>query len=139
MCHTNRNEKKKLIEYGKGDILEIGVFEGLGTNMLYDMLCGPNNKITCIDPFPIFTKEQLSNSSNKIKNFDVLDTHKSFVENTKRFEKQLIVYKKFSYEVNLSYNSFYFIYVDGDHTTEGVYKDSLYAFELIVDGGNNII
>lgn len=116
-----------------GQLLEIGSFEGLGANILYEYLIkGTANRITCVDPFPFVRPFP---SRRKIREAVVIDTFGNFVFNTAHFSDQIRIYREFSNNVALERRYYSFIYVDGDHAMDSVYKDAIIAMKSATVGG----
>ena len=117
---------------------EIGCFEGRGTLLILDKLClNDNSKIYCIDHWRdeyVYNKSCLNFYDDKFKGqFD------RFLHNTHKYTDKIIMLRGLSddmwdkiqdKDVMLD-----FIYIDGDHSPESIYKDGVNAFKRAKNGG----
>lgn len=92
-------------------IAEIGSWKGRSTNAL---LTGCKGKVTAIDHF--------QGSDEKDKTHKAVGIYEQFVENTK-WANNLEVYKMSSEEASSKDEQFEMVFIDGEHTYEGVKKD----------------
>ena len=118
------------------NFLEIGSFEGQGTNYFIDnFLSGKNSRITCIDPWIKYGEASLA----KMNEWDDVmneSTYNIFCSNVKHNIDKIIIHRGFSIDILPQINDLYdFIYVDGDHSTEAVYKDAILSFEKLKING----
>lgn len=120
----------------EGKILEIGCYEGMTTELLATTF--PNVPIFCVDMWQDY-EENISGFKWK---FDGDKSYKRFITNTKNIERQLTVLRGDSHKILPALNQdpelvngFRFIYIDGDHTADGVYQDACHAFNLLTPGG----
>lgn len=132
---------------GKFDLcMEIGCFEGMTSNYIVDNLLNSNGKLLCVDPLTNnYLNENLSdiddkNNKNMWKYFD--GQYERFIENCKIHieNKKIELLRKNSSEckheiLNLYGSAFDFIYIDGDHRADPVYRDAIMSFELCKSGG----
>lgn len=111
--------------------LEIGSFEGLTSTYICNNLLNKDGRLICIDPL---TEEYLPGHEDNAMFTGQFDR---FTRNTKGYPIELI--RKRSLEAFtggfMDYR-FDFIYVDGDHTRDGVYLDGMNAFHLCKVGGH---
>ena len=118
------------------NFLEIGSFEGQGTNYFIDnFLSGKNSRITCIDPW-IKSGEASLAKMNEWDDVMNESTYNIFCSNVKHNIDKIIIHRGFSIDILPQINDLYdFIYVDGDHSTEAVYKDAILSFEKLKING----
>jgi hypothetical protein len=105
--------------------VEIGSFEGGGSILINNYLCNnKDSKLYCIDPFD----DQYVKGSEKMAfwNSACKGQLERFRDNTKDYPK-IIEFKGRSDDMiqKLENNSVDFVYIDGDHTPEQVYKDAV--------------
>jgi FkbM family methyltransferase len=125
------SEFKKNTEFLKGKVhlaLEIGCFEGLSSNHICDCLLNKDvdgSRLICVDPLTdIYLPDHKDNEMFK-------GQYERFIKNTKGQPIEL-VRKKSSEAYNyLSQYLFDFVYVDGDHTEEGVFMDAEFSFNVL--------
>lgn len=109
--------------------LEIGCFEGLTTNYICDNLLTEVGRIICIDPL---TDEYLPGHKD---NAMFVGQYERFIRNTHGRPVELIREKSREAHRKVKDLRFGFIYIDGDHTEEGVFMDGvLYWNQLREDG-----
>jgi FkbM family methyltransferase len=106
--------------------LEIGCFEGLTTNYICDNLLVEGGRIVCVDPL---TDEYLPGHKD---NEMFKGQYDRFIRNTAGRPVELIRKKSIDAYNQLKDLSFGLIYVDGDHTEEGVYQDAILYFERLL-------
>jgi FkbM family methyltransferase len=111
--------------------LEIGCFEGLTTNYICDNLLIEGGRIVCVDPL---TDEYLPGHKD---NEMFKGQYERFIRNTAGRPVELIRKKSIDAYEQLKDLRFGFIYVDGDHTEEGVFNDAVKYWNLLLDGFNN--
>jgi predicted O-methyltransferase YrrM len=120
-----------------GRMLEVGCYEGMTTNLMHKMF--PSNEIFSVD----FWQSYDENISGYPWHFDGEKTEQRFADNTKHIPKSLHrVLKGDSHKILPALtedpelnNSFGFIYVDGDHTANGVYEDAVHSWKLLAKNG----
>ena len=110
-------------------ILEIGSFEGCSSCFFSDyFLEHPSSFLHCVDPFSLSdTTTVLSTSTEQM--------FRTNISNSKQFEK-IKVYKMYSdeYFSSVQVPLFTFIYIDGSHEPEQIYKDLRNAFRHLESG-----
>ena len=116
--------------------LEIGSFEGMGTNyFINNFLNGANSTITCIDPWIEYSKATIV----KYQEYDHLINEKTydiFLKNTAANCSKIIIKRGLSKDILPTLtNTYDFIYVDGDHSREAVYLDAIQSFPHLKIGG----
>jgi predicted O-methyltransferase YrrM len=132
----------KGIEY----LLEIGCFEGLTSNYIVDHLLSDSGKLVCVDPLKdVYIEGDLDNEDTESneKEFSFFEGQfQRFLGNTeeKITDEKIILYRETSFSFYEKYSSEYlnkfdFIYIDGDHRPESVYKDAINCFSLCKEGG----
>jgi len=135
------NLKTSLKQIFKGEIsskmlcVEIGSFEGLGSIAINDYLCNNSESVLyCIDPFD--DEYVKGNKQTAFWNYACKGQKGRFYNNTKSYSK-IVPWQGYSDEmiVKLDDNSVDFVYIDGDHTPEQVYKDAINMFPKMKDGG----
>lgn len=114
------------------EILEIGCFEGLSTTYFIDnFLSKSDSKITCIDPFLLYSENDHITILNhvQIRNFFFNISKSAFPEKV----QYLGLTSDQFFEVNKKkYN---FIYLDGMHTKEQIPKDIINSWDsILIDG-----
>ena len=123
---------------GKPDVhfLEIGAFEGFGTNhFVTEFLTGPGSKITVIDPWIKYSES----TETKMVGWDGIineSTYDRFLHNTAENAEKIIVKRGLSSAILPTLQDEYdFIYVDGDHSESAVWKDATLSFPRLKTGG----
>lgn len=101
----------------KGDVLEIGSFKGKSTSYLYRAIEQTNDSLIVIDHFQgVIGKENIYGDFKDI-----------FIENMNKIGniKKIKIHNGKSTEMlnSIKDNSLRFIYIDGDHTFEGIKND----------------
>ena len=111
------------------NFLQIGVFTGDATKWLVkNILTGQNSKLTDVDTWT-------GSYENIHKNFKWDDVELFYDKRIKPY-KNVIKYKKYSKDFFIeNTEKFDFIYIDGDHTSNGVYDDANYALKCLKVGG----
>jgi len=118
------------------NIIEIGCFEGFGTLKLNELLCQhDSSKIVCVDPFD----DEYVKGNLEFSDIDpiFIGQYDKFINNTQSIKDKITVEKGYSDDIlpRLTAKSFDFIYIDGDHSENAVYKDGVNAFRLSKSGG----
>jgi predicted O-methyltransferase YrrM len=125
----HRREKKIL------QVLEIGSFEGLGTN--YFLRNFPNCSVTCIDPFMVPAKDGKPLMPRAADAIGMAEAR--FDANTKDFAARVKKIKDKSvpilHRMAAENEAFDLIYIDGDHSRAAVLNDSILAWPLLKVGG----
>jgi hypothetical protein len=108
-------------------VLEIGCFEGLTTNYICDNLLTETGRVVCIDPL---TDEYLPGHKD---NAMFVGQYERFMRNTKGRPVELI--RGRSQEVHHLVKNLRFglIYIDGDHTENGVFMDAVMYWNQLLD------
>lgn len=109
--------------------LEVGCFEGLTSRYICDNLLKTGGRMICIDPL---TDEYLPGHPD---NEMFVGQFERFTQNTKGYPIELIRKKSIDAYPDMQHYRFGFIYVDGDHTFDGVYNDAVNCFTLCRIGG----
>lgn len=110
-----------------GKVLEVGCYEGKGTNLMYQHFSP--SAYYCIDPW---------NSDYEDMNFYFKDQYEHFKHNTKHLPiiemrgKSDDMFKVIAENVDTKFN---FIYIDGDHHYEQVLRDLDNATKFLAVGG----
>ena len=115
--------------------VEIGSFEGIGSILIHDTLCNnESSQLFCIDPFD----DEYVKGSKEMSfwNSACKGQKERFHHNTKHYTK-IIPMQGYSDEMflKLDDSSIDFVYIDGDHSPEQVYKDACAIFKKMKDGG----
>ena len=126
----------KYININNINFLEIGSFEGMGTNYFIDnFLTGDNSLITCIDPWIKYSESTIT----KMDEWDNLineNTYNIFIDNTKYNKNKIIIKKGLSKDILQTLEKVYdFIYIDGDHSEDAVWLDAIYSFKILRNNG----
>ena len=118
------------------NFLEIGCFEGYGTNYFIDnFLDGTNSTITCVDPWIKYSESTVTGMSEWD---DVInqETFNVFRRNTDQNSAKITIRRGLSKDILPSLNGFFhFILIDGDHSEEAVWLDAIMSFRLLHSGG----
>jgi len=114
------------------NFLEIGAFEGMGTNYFIDnFLTGDNSFITCIDPWIKYSESTVT-KMNEWDNLINENTYNIFINNTNYNKKKLIIKRGLSSDILPKLEKIYdFIYIDGDHSEQAVWLDAIYSFKIL--------
>lgn len=126
--------------------LEIGCFEGLTSNYIVDHLLSESGKLICVDPLKdVYLEGDLDNDdivSNENEFSFFSGQFRRFMDNTEEnvSKEKIILFRESSFSFYQNYstdylNKFDFIYIDGDHRPESVYKDAINCFPLCKEGG----
>ena len=115
--------------------VEVGSFEGRGSILICDHLCmNAESKLYCIDPLD----DEYVKGDEKMAFWN-----SACVGQLAKFRNNISFYPKI-YEhrgtsdtmiPRLDNNSIDFVYIDGDHSPEQVYKDAVNMFAKMKDGG----
>ena len=119
--------KKNLANTKIKNLLEIGSYEGRSALFFLDLF--KINKISCVDTWS-------GSDEHKDINFHAIENN--FDLNTKSFKekKTLLKFKMTSDEFfKQNKNKFDFIYVDGDHAKDQVYKDLINSWSILNSNG----
>lgn len=137
--HWNSEFIKNTKGLGKFDLVcECGVFEGGTTKYICENLLNAGGRVVCIDPLQDeYLTEELSEQDilmNREYGF-FKNQYYRFKKNTQGLPIEL--HRKTSDEafkeiIDLRFD---FIFLDGDHREESVYRDGLNAFEVCKIGG----
>lgn len=108
-------------------VLEIGCFEGLTTNYICDNLLKEGGRVVCIDPL---TDEYLpGHKDNEI----FKGQYERFIRNTAGRPVELIREKSREAHKKVKDLRFGLIYIDGDHTEDGVFMDGVMYWNQLLD------
>lgn len=112
--------------------LEIGSFQGMGTNYFIDhYLTGTNCFITCVDPWIKYSESTLTHMS-EWDNVINEETYNLFKSNTTYNQDKIIVERGLSKDIVPKLTQYFdFIYIDGDHSREAVWLDAVYSFQKL--------
>ena len=112
--------------------MEIGTFQGESAEwMLENIFTHPDSKYYCVDPWLPEGSED-----HKYAKVDCTKNEEVAKQRLARFGDRCVLAKGFSQEVLKALPfEFDFIYVDGDHRTQGVLRDAVLAFDLLKIGG----
>jgi hypothetical protein len=116
------------------NIVEIGCFEGRGTNILKDKLCKTDAcKIFCIDPWEdVYVKGESAYSDI---DFYFNNQYDRFINNTKD-NKHVVIMRGYSNDmIPMLPNNIDFAYIDGDHSPNQVYADGKNILPKMNSGG----
>lgn len=105
-------ESLAIFAKGKNNALEIGSYMGMSSTIILNNLSA-NGKLTCIDPWP-----KTGNSENPL--------YKIFKRQIRRsgYEDRVKIIRDFSTANDLLLdNNYDFIFIDGDHSYEGLKND----------------
>ncbi len=128
---------KHLVNWSKGrgpiNLLEIGSYEGRSACWFLTHIMGdPLSRLTCVDPW-------LQRVGSKVYPDDMRDVFDLFGRNIRATGRQAQVSTLRGYSSAVLSGhpsaSYDLIYVDGDHSAEGVRADTLEAFRLLRPGG----
>ena len=130
---AKRNFESQLLPLaGKFNLrfLQIGAFTGDATVWLVDNILTQSNSV--LEDVDIWT----GSDEQEHKDMDWEDVERVY-DSRIAFRPNVIKYKMLStgYLKSLAEPTFDFIYIDGDHTAEGVLRDALLAWRLLKPGG----
>jgi predicted O-methyltransferase YrrM len=117
-----KNFMKKLPENFK--YLEIGSFEG--NSAIFVSSTFPKSEITCVDPWVNYEENSNTNLAYVENFFDLNTKNISNIKKIKNTSDNFFTKNKQNYD---------FIYIDGYHKYEYVFKDCLNSWEVLVPGG----
>lgn len=124
----NSEFKKNTKLIGKVEtVLEIGCFEGLTTNYICDNLLAEGGRVICIDPL---TDEYLPGHKD---NDMFVGQYERFMRNTAGRPVELIRGKSQEVHHKVKNLRFGLIYIDGDHTENGVFMDAVMYWNQLLD------
>jgi cephalosporin hydroxylase len=137
MTAWNRNipffehEIKPLVKGQDLKILEIGSYQGASTRwMLENLLTHPESEIHCID---------IWEETPQHEGADFRQVEDAFDQNISSWKSKVHKYKGDSWSQLVHLNSikpeFDLIYIDGDHSAQGVLQDLVLAWPLLLNGG----
>ena len=108
--------------------LEIGCFEGLTTNYICDNLLTEGGRIICVDPLidGVYLEGHKDNDIFK-------GQYDRFIRNTAGRPVELIRKKSQDAHKELRDLRFGLIYIDGDHTEDGVFLDAVMYWNQLLD------
>jgi predicted O-methyltransferase YrrM len=118
------------------NVVEVGCFEGFGTIKLIDLLCSnKSSKVVCVDPFDDMYVKGIDEFSDIDPIF--CGQYDKFINNIQHIKDKVIVERGYSEKIltKLDSKNYDFIYIDGDHSENAVYKDGVNALRLIKSGG----
>jgi SAM-dependent methyltransferase len=123
--------------------LEIGCFEGRATRwMLDNILTNPSSTIEVIDTFEGAAEHQWMVDNNITETFanDGSTLRRTFEHNVRPFSNQVLIHQGLSHgvltELAPNRQAYYdFIYIDGSHHQDDVYKDADLTWPLLKNGG----
>jgi SAM-dependent methyltransferase len=115
--------------------LEIGCFEGQATHwMLQSILTHPSSSIDVIDTFEGSPEHETEHFAGIIPSL-----RETFESNIEPFRSKVHIHQGRSHDVLQSFQSFGpvfdFIYIDGSHHQDDVYRDAVLTWPLLKDGG----
>lgn len=126
ITQMTNEEVECLAKYAEGKVnaLEIGSYMGMSSMVILKNLAS-NGKLTCIDPWP-----KTNNSENPL--------YKIFKRQIKRsgYDDRIKIIRDFSTSKDLPLEDSYdFIFVDGDHSYEGLKNDwTIVTQKLTING-----
>jgi predicted O-methyltransferase YrrM len=114
--------------------VEIGSFEGRGSLIIEDLLCShEDSRLYCIDPWDdVYVK-----SDPRFNSIDPLFSgqYSTFLNNTSTYTKIVPMRGTSDAMITRLFNDIDFVYIDGDHSPEQVYKDGVNMFTKMKSGG----
>ncbi len=131
---------------GRSDVhfLEIGCFEGRATCwFLQNILTHPSCSMTCIDPLPAFTNEQLQERGKSMgfqppfpQSWSVKETFLHNIYAINSFDKLILHQGKSIDMLSLLPKEYYdCIYIDGSHYAPDVLIDAVGSWRTLKPGG----
>ncbi len=115
--------------------VEIGSFEGRGSILICDYLCmNEHSKLYCIDPLD---DEYVKGNENMAFWNSACVGQLSKFRNNISFYPKIVECRGISDNMIplLENNSIDFVYIDGDHSPDQVYRDAVNMFDKMKDGG----
>jgi hypothetical protein len=131
--HTHtKNFEKCLNEYkhlSKLNFLQIGAYTGDASEwLLKNILTNKTSFLTDVDTWR--GSDELIHKTFDWENLEALyDKRMSKFSNIKKYRGTSLSYLQ---TCNIKFD---FIYIDGDHTSNGVYQDAIFSFPLLKDQG----
>jgi predicted O-methyltransferase YrrM len=112
--------------------LQIGAYTGDASVWLAEnLLAAPNSSLVDVD-----TWGGSNESAHHVMNWDTVESVYDAKTKQHRLDRKIIKYKGTSDSFFLNNREKYdFIYIDGDHTSYGVLKDAVAAYEVLNVGG----
>ncbi len=116
--------------------VEIGAYEGRGSKIIYDKLCGhPESQLYCLDPW-----DDVYVTSGEGSKYQMIDhlfkgQYERFVKNTEELSKLVILRGYSTTEIPKLPKEVDFAFVDGDHSPDQVYLDGCLLMEHMSLGG----
>ena len=126
-----QREIQPAIDLNQVEVLEIGSYQGMSTRwMLDNLLQHPKSHITCIDIWESSEQHLGADFSQVEAEFDQqVEPHRSKVTKLKGDSWSQLL------QLNLTGQKFDLIYVDGDHSAQGVLRDLVLAWPLLKVNG----
>ena len=126
-----QREIQPAIDLNPVEVLEIGSYQGMSTRwMLDNLLQHPKSHITCIDIWESSEQHLGADFSQVEAEFDQqVEPHRSKVTKLKGDSWSQLL------QLNLTGQKFDLIYVDGDHSAQGVLRDLVLAWPLLKVNG----
>ena len=127
--------KKYVSGNGKMVCVEVGCFQGKGTNIIYDLLCNhPDSKLYCIDPWDnVYVKN--NNKFGTIDDHFFVGQYAHFLHNTYGNDKIIKFQGSSNVMISVISEEVDFAFIDGDHSEEQVYNDANLIYKKMKDGG----
>lgn len=130
--------KDELNKLDSRKFLEIGSYEGMGTNYFCEnFLTGKNDTITCIDPWETSCAPLTNYDNSKYDKFYPKSLYDTFVENVNNYKDKIIIKRGYSNNIVplLKDNDYDLIFIDGDHSEKMVYIDAVNSFKKLKKNG----
>jgi hypothetical protein len=128
----NRNNLIKKLEKNL-KIMEIGIFKGEFSKFIFNEI--KPSELHLVDLF----EGNMCSGDKDGNNIIWTDLSQEYDNLTSYFQndKNVFLYKGFSYNILSKFDNEYFdmVYIDGDHSYEGVKKDLNIAFDKVKSGG----
>ena len=126
-----------LHEGGPARVAEIGVFKGEYARYLLDVVCAhPDSELHLIDPWapgPVVSGDA---DGNDVVSYDGRDLFDVVVREF-AYDPRVRIHRGYSHQVIPSFPDAHFdlVYIDGDHSYEGVARDLELAHACVREGG----